>query len=280
MPTPDDDPSSETPFAHESDTAEPEEASCSWDAFQTSILPPHGRLPSRASSNYRAIPPANFAVHVNGAAWAGWVRQSSPACAAASVAGAWNALACGGRHASRAVRQDDVVAHLERCLEEQIRQKRARFERLLGAPTDEFEAELDAAIARDPSGKTLGGRSKIDKGMKRADVMRVVVDVAKEHGTRELDARDAAVESAAAAAAAAAAARETIDEAAEDGEPPPPPPPPDLSRVPKMSAFGLIAALVREDEALAAAAAKEEEEEEEEEEEDDDEDEEVCIQGE
>jgi len=66
--------------------------------LQSTLLPPAG-----------AAPPARFGLHLDGAVWGGWVRQSSPACAAACVAGAWNALAAGGRHCKGAITQDDVV---------------------------------------------------------------------------------------------------------------------------------------------------------------------------
>lgn len=79
-------------------------------------------------------------------------------------------------------------AHLKAILEEQIASKRARFERLLGADLAAVESALDDAIATDPRGKTLGGRSKADPGLKRGEVMRLVTEVARAKGTPELDA--------------------------------------------------------------------------------------------
>lgn len=97
------------------DSEESEEAACSWAALQSTLLPPRGALPTSSVDGGDSAgvaqpgPPARFGLYLNGAAWGGWVRQSSPACAAASVAGAWNALATGGRRGAGALTQDDVV---------------------------------------------------------------------------------------------------------------------------------------------------------------------------
>ena len=183
-------------------------------------------------------------MHVNGALWGGWVRQPSPACAAASVAGAWNALAIpGGRHGPGALRSDDVLAHLKQVLEEQIASKRARFERLLGFHITEFEAALDDAIAADPSGKTLGGKSKAEPGFKRAELMRLAVRLAKSRGGPELEAAEAAAAAAAAASAAVGAGGACEVDAAATLSPPP------HTLSSPLTCFGAIARLIREDEA-------------------------------
>ena len=56
------------------------------------------------------------------------------ACAAASVAGAWNALLPGtdGRNHALALQQPDVVAVYAAMLKEQVVSRKARIERLLG----------------------------------------------------------------------------------------------------------------------------------------------------
>ena len=110
---------------HEMDTSESEEDACSWRALQeclASVGDPPGRARSASSDGPAQKPlpfvcadavPASWGLHVSGAVHGGWVKQTSPACAAAVVAGAWNALACGGdRHAPGALRQEHVVAHL------------------------------------------------------------------------------------------------------------------------------------------------------------------------
>ena len=201
------------------DTAESEEDACTWLLVQSSLLPPDGRLPCGADG----APPPRFGLHVSGAVFGGWVKQSSPACAAASVAGAWNALAGGGRRGPLALRQDDVLRHMRDMLSETIASKRARFERLLGAPIADFEEALDRAF--EDAGKTLGGESKAVPGLKRAEAMRLAVALAKSRGDPELDAE--------AASASTTDVRDTVDE-----EIPPP-----------RTSFAAIAALIREDEA-------------------------------
>ena len=194
---------------------------------------------------WRATP--RFGLHVSGAVFGGWVKQSSPACAAASVAGAWNALAGGGRRGPLALRQDDVLRHMRDILVETIASKRARFERLLGAPIADFEEALDRAF--EDAGKTLGGESKAVPGLKRVEAMRLAIALAKSRGEPELDAE---------AARATNDCRDVVDE----------------KNTPPRTSFAAIAALVREDEADKGDEAENEgseaEEPEEEEEDDDD----------
>ena len=248
---------------HEMDTSESEEDACSWRALQeclASVGDPPGRARSASTDGPTQKPlpfvgadavPASWGLHVSGAVHGGWVKQTSPACAAAVVAGAWNALACGGdRHAPGALRQEHVVAHLEDVLREAIASKRARFERMLGAPVGDFIEALMDAIAADPSGKTLGGKSKAEPGMRRREVMRIVATLVESRGEPELRDR----ESRAAAAAASAPAEDATDRtetSAEEtcvsrGDSPADPTP--------MSSFGALAALAREDAARRAAS--------------------------
>ena len=257
---------------HEMDTSESEEDACSWRALQeclASVGDPPGRARSASSDGPTQKPlpfvgadavPASWGLHVSGAVHGGWVKQTSPACAAAVVAGAWNALACGGdRHAPGALRQEHVVAHLEDVLREAIASKRARFERMLGAPVGDFIEALMDAIAADPSGKTLGGKSKAEPGMRRREVMRIVATLVESRGEPELRDRESR---AAAPAAASAPAEDATDRtgtspeetcvsrgespAVSRGDSPADPTP--------MSSFGALAALAREDAARRAAS--------------------------
>lgn len=66
------------------------------------------------------------------AALDGWVKQHSPACAAASVAGAWNALLGLSRSDPAAANQDEVVTLLKSCLRERIDAQTRAIEGLLG----------------------------------------------------------------------------------------------------------------------------------------------------
>ena len=246
-------------IVHEMDTPESEEDACSWRALMETLAGV-GDPPKRGSARSDDVTseepsivapfvrpdavPARWGLHVSGAVHGGWVKQTSPACAAAVVAGAWNALACGGdRHAPGALRQTHVVAHLEDVLSEAIAAKRARFERMLGAPIGDFMDALSAAIAVDPSGKTLGGVSKGEPGMKRPEVMRIVTELIASRGEAELAERESSMDP--------DHEHETLVDADEDpdgGAYPPGEPAP-------MSSFGALARLAREDAARRTADA-------------------------
>ena len=274
---------------HEMDTSESEEDACSWRALQECLASVGAAresvrraLRSRFRSSARTRCRRVGACTRSGAVHGGWVKQTSPACAAAVVAGAWNALACGGdRHAPGALRQEHVVAHLTDVLREAIASKRARFERMLGAPCGDFIEALMDAIAADPSGKTLGGKSKAEPGMSRREVMRIALTLVESRGEPELRDRESR---AAAAAAASAPAEDAIDRtgrrSAEEtyvvsrGESPADPTTATIhhatmqtnesslddvdtlgeSRAAPMSSFGALAALAREDAARRAAS--------------------------
>ena len=237
------------PPVADADTDDAEESQCSWAALRAALLPPDGALPAAPFDGA-------FGLLVSGAVFGGWVKQASPACAAASVAGAWNALACGGRHGRGALRQRDVVDAMARASRRSVDAKRARFERLLGAERfADFERAVDDAIAADPSGKTLGGESKAAPGMRRAEVMRVVVRVAETVGGPELDADS-----------------DSNSDSVSDLPP---------ERAPRRSAFAAIAALAREDAARArgrsGGGAEGDEEEDEDDAADDDEEEDAAA---
>lgn len=100
------------------------------------LLLPEGRLD--AGSSVRA----QFGLNYNQALLMGWVKQSSPACAAASVAGAWNALHGWTRRDAHAVQQRDVVAILAEILRGRVSAKQERLERGLGASLDPLIAAV------------------------------------------------------------------------------------------------------------------------------------------
>ena len=169
--------------AVEMDTADDEEASSSWEALRSTLLPPDGAsLPTTADGTF--IPA--FALLVNGSALNAWVKQPSPSCAAAVVAGAWNALACaGGRRDARAMGVRDVLDAMALGAETNLARRKARFARLLGVSSDAFDAFERAVlerIASDPSGATLGGgASRPRDAPRRRD--------ARRRGRRRRDAR-------------------------------------------------------------------------------------------
>jgi len=85
------------------------------------------------ASNFRLPSYDRFSVSYSLAALNGWVKQPSPCCAAASVAGAWNAIHRLSRSDQNALHHTDVIQILKEILEHQIQSKQGRFERLLGA---------------------------------------------------------------------------------------------------------------------------------------------------
>lgn len=109
----------------EQDTAEAE------DAYKVSdlIFPPASFLYERDLVSFS----------VNNKLLKGWVKQPSPCCAAASVAGAWNALGGMDRSHPNALQYPDVIAIYCTILEEQIHRLTQSFERKLGAAPNSFQ---------------------------------------------------------------------------------------------------------------------------------------------
>lgn len=81
--------------------------------------------------------------HVGAAALRGWVPQTGPCCAAATVAGAFNSLLPTGRDDASALRLGDALPLLDAALSKRVDAQRARLQRLLhGADLSAFEAAL------------------------------------------------------------------------------------------------------------------------------------------
>jgi hypothetical protein len=68
----------------------------------------------------------------------GWVKQPSPCCAAASLAGAFNALGTLHRSDSRSLDHTDILYLYECLLKKNIQKKKLSFERCLGGSIDEL----------------------------------------------------------------------------------------------------------------------------------------------
>jgi len=100
------------------------------------LLLPNGKVPTGV---------ANLCVYYCPAALEGWVSQHSPACAAASTAGAWNALLGRTRYHPSAAGQDVVVGYMEKILEDKITAKRTTLSRTI--PETELEKVLEAFAA-------------------------------------------------------------------------------------------------------------------------------------
>jgi len=213
------------------------------------LLPPDGMsLPTTAKGTF---PPA-FALLVNGRALNAWVKQPSPSCAAAVVAGAWNALVCAdGRRDARAMSTRDVLDAMSVGAERALERKKKSFARLLGVTSESFDAFERAVlerIARDPSGATLGGRSKADPAMRRAAVMRLVEETATSGGGDDDASRDFFPDEARRATRQDAVNAEHLRESKTDVDV-------DVdASFSRPSAFAAVAALLREEEEARAAA--------------------------
>jgi len=129
---------------------------------------PHG---SATSLQARGLRGGAFSLALSPQALAGWVKQPSPCCAAASAAGAWNACLGLQRSDPRAESHLTMVPRFAGLLQDQADAKRGRLERLLGAPLQPLLEALVAALAT--SGKSLGGK-KGDAGCTKAEALALV----------------------------------------------------------------------------------------------------------
>jgi len=131
------------------------------------LLLPDGRIPCDVRQ---------FALHVSHATLGGWVKQRSPACAAASTAGAWNSVMGLRRNSDGAQSQDTVLEILRGILQSKIDERHARLERLwAGAPVAPLEDAVRGELAA--QGLTLGGESKTVKGATKKQVWDAVLAV-------------------------------------------------------------------------------------------------------
>jgi len=122
---------------------------------------------------------AKFSLSYSTEALNGWVKQPSPCCGAASVAGAWNAVLGVPRSHGAALDHTDVLRIYAGLVAEQLRQKQASFERLLGAPLDLLLQELAALL--EEKATPLGTKSAPAK----KDMLAAVQLLAREGSARE-----------------------------------------------------------------------------------------------
>ena len=188
-----------------------------------------GRLPSDEGARY--------SISYSQAALSGWVKQFSPSCAAASTAGAWNAVCGITRDHPYALDTSDVLAVFEGMTDDRIAAKRASIERCLGGvDISPLEPHVAAHLER-TLGKGIGGENKATAASVK-EVMRSLRAVIAERlgedpeqaaqrawaasltaKQRKKELKDAAgaVGVAAAAAAAAMATANVVADAAADG---------------------------------------------------------------
>ena len=120
------------------------------------LLLPDGTMPGLSHPTV-----TKFSISYSCALLSGWVKQRSPGCAAASVAGAFNALRDLHRDDPGALSMDDVIGVLCDIQRERAEKKRGRVERfLLGASLEPLSVALRAFIFQHHDGKTLAGENK------------------------------------------------------------------------------------------------------------------------
>ncbi|CAM9921695.1 unnamed protein product [Phaeothamnion confervicola] len=146
--------------------------------------------------------------------FAAWVPQPSPCCAAASVAGACNALLGRTRSDTSALNHTHVLRALATNLEATVSKKRARFERLLGAEIQPLLERLDAELAATGQSLLAARRSAAPTV---PQLLRMVDSIAKREigGTEAVfdRLRELMVEDASARTAAAARRKHSVGEA-------------------------------------------------------------------
>ena len=112
-----------------------------------------------------------FGLSYNAPAFRGWVKQPSPSCAAASVAGAWNALNEFDRSDARAIDLYGVLRFYEGVIESRIDKKRASIERVLGGCSlQPLTAQVEHALQE--QGKCFGGKG--EASIKRKVLMSIL----------------------------------------------------------------------------------------------------------
>lgn len=104
----------------------------------------------------------------------GWVKQPSPCCAAASVAGAWNAATGLLRSDSAALSHADVLRLYVEHFAKRLATKSGAFERRLGAALAPVLTDIEGRLRE--RGTPLDGKERL----KRADQLQLLYDLVSE----------------------------------------------------------------------------------------------------
>lgn len=128
---------------------------------------PAGGIPANATS---------FGMQYNKRLFNGWVKQPSPCCAAASVAGAWNSLSNLHRSDHNAVQHNNVLDLYREMFKSLIESKQASFERKLASPIGSFLEVLKYQLGL--LGKEIGGKKGF--GASKKVVMVIIKQLVKE----------------------------------------------------------------------------------------------------
>ncbi len=145
------------------------------DTFDSEDIPdllqyvlPNGRIPDNCTM---------FGMNFNKRVFNGWVKQPSPCCGAASVAGAWNSLCGFHRDDKDAVQHNNVLDLYREMFKGIIETKQSSFERKLGAPIVLFLEILKYRL--EIYGKEIGGKKGF--GATKQLVVLIIKQLAKEH---------------------------------------------------------------------------------------------------
>ena len=131
------------------------------------FLIPAGTMPADCSQ---------FSLSYNKTVLDGWVRQPSACCGAASVAGAWNALAKLHRSDKMALTHESVLTVYRDMFVDMIQRKQASFERKLGSMMQPLLDLLKVELAKE--GKEIGGKRAVTATKK--SVSRILRRLAKQ----------------------------------------------------------------------------------------------------
>eukprot|EP01041_Mallomonas_annulata_P006953 gene6953-14114_t len=127
------------------------------------FLIPHGDIFSTGASQ--------FGISGNRSLIDGWVKQPSPCCAAASLAGAWNALAGLHRKDERALNHNHILVVYKKIFQAHIVSKTESFERLLGASIDTLIDQIETELSKE--GRIIGGKPPV-AGASKSSVIKAV----------------------------------------------------------------------------------------------------------
>jgi hypothetical protein len=156
----------------------------------TSLLfPPLSFASSNLTSDSSISTSLNNYLHYsfayNNKLFRGWVKQPSPCCAAASLAGALNALGNLPRSHPNSLTHLDILHVYEKILMRTIEKKKNSFERCLGGKIDELLEllQIEISSSQSESNETLKKRKGIGKLM-LVKLLKKIVN--KKLGTREI----------------------------------------------------------------------------------------------
>jgi hypothetical protein len=132
---------------------------------------------------------SSFSLSYNRKAFNGWIKQYSACCGAASVAGAWNALANMHRFNTNALTAVEVLDVYKNMFIETIDKKKSSFQRKLGATIDELLSTLlPNELAK--YGREIGGSKKGVNTVTKKYVMQSLKTLCRKHYTENNNALD------------------------------------------------------------------------------------------